>query len=123
MDEQTTAKQLNVSFIDGESTPWCASTFAPGVEVKDLGEANGRAMQLVRFPPGTVFPVHKHAGPEFVYILEGEMQQNGRRLGRGGRVCPPLAQWMKKSGVHPTRQRPRADDAQALRPPNEVSAL
>ena len=71
------------SCIDGESTPWRASTFAPGVEVKDLGDANGRAMQLVRFPPGTVFPVHQHEGPEFVYILEGELLQNGKRLGRG----------------------------------------
>jgi anti-sigma factor ChrR (cupin superfamily) len=83
MDEEPKAEPSNVAFIDGESTPWRASTFAPGVEVKDLGEANGRAMQLVRFPPGTVFPVHKHEGPEFVYILEGEMLQNGQRLGRG----------------------------------------
>jgi anti-sigma factor ChrR (cupin superfamily) len=83
MDEHRKADQPRVFFIDGESAPWRASTFAPRVEVKDLGEANGRAMQLVRFPPGTVFPVHKHAGPEFVYILEGEMSQNGQRLAQG----------------------------------------
>jgi anti-sigma factor ChrR (cupin superfamily) len=83
MDEHIKADQLNVFFIDGESAPWRASTFAPGVEVKDLGRANGRAMQLVRFPPGTVFPRHTHEGPEFVYILEGEMLQNGQRLSRG----------------------------------------
>jgi anti-sigma factor ChrR (cupin superfamily) len=71
------------SCIDAASTPWRASTFAAGVAVKDLGDANGRAMQLVRFPPGTVFPVHQHAGPEFVYILEGELLQHGKRLGRG----------------------------------------
>ena len=39
--------------------------------MKDLGAANGRAMQLVRFPPGAAFPAHKHEGPEFVYVLEG----------------------------------------------------
>jgi anti-sigma factor ChrR (cupin superfamily) len=83
MDEQIKAEQSNLFFIDGESTPWHASTFAPGVEVKGLGRANGRAMQLVRFPAGMVFPVHKHEGPEFVYILEGELLQNGQRLGRG----------------------------------------
>jgi anti-sigma factor ChrR (cupin superfamily) len=76
-------KQAQVSFRDGESTRWRASIFAAGVEVKDLGAANGRAMQLVRFPPGTAFPAHKHEGPEFVYVLEGELIQNGRRLGRG----------------------------------------
>ena len=66
-------KQAQVSFRDGESTRWRASIFAAGVEVKDLGAANGRAMQLVRFPPGTAFPAHKHEGPEFVYVLEGEL--------------------------------------------------
>jgi len=83
MDEQANAAATIFTIVDGESAPWRASTFAPGVEVKDLGGANGRAMQLVRFPPGTVFPVHTHRGPEFVYILDGEMVQNGRRLGRG----------------------------------------
>jgi uncharacterized RmlC-like cupin family protein len=76
-------EQAKVSFLDGVSTRWRASTFAAGVEVKDLGAANGRAMQLVRFPPDTVFPAHKHEGPEFVYMLDGELIQNGRRLGRG----------------------------------------
>src|SRR5215203_4564840 len=72
MNDNAGRDELTIFFADSESTPWRASTFAAGVEVKDLGAANGRAMQLVRFPPGTVFPVHKHAGPEFVYILEGE---------------------------------------------------
>ncbi|HEY0322939.1 MAG TPA: cupin domain-containing protein [Pyrinomonadaceae bacterium] len=83
MNDNAGAEQLTVFFADSESTPWHASTFAAGVEVKDLGTANGRHMQLVRFPPGTVFPVHKHEGPEFVYILEGELIQNGQRLGCG----------------------------------------
>lgn len=72
-----------VTFTDGGAEPWRPSTFAAGVEVKDLGAANGRAMQLVRFPPGTVFPVHEHAGAEFVYVLEGELIQNGQRLSSG----------------------------------------
>lgn len=83
MNDNAGAEQPTIFFADSASTEWHASTFAAGVEVKDLGAANGRAMQLVRFPPGTVFPVHKHEGPEFVYILEGELIQNGQRLGRG----------------------------------------
>jgi len=51
--------------------------------VKDLGTADGRSMQLVRFEPGAAFPPHTHPGPEFVYILEGELIQHGRRLGPG----------------------------------------
>jgi uncharacterized cupin superfamily protein len=63
--------------------PWRPSTFAKGVSVKDLGSANGQAMQLVRFEPGTRFPWHRHAGPEFVYVVEGEVIQRGIRLGPG----------------------------------------
>ncbi|HEY4066141.1 MAG TPA: cupin domain-containing protein [Burkholderiaceae bacterium] len=70
-------------FADSSSMPWRASTFASGVEVKDLGTANHRSMQLVRFAPGSAFPLHIHAGPEFVYLLEGEAVQEGRRLQAG----------------------------------------
>ncbi len=59
-------------FTDSSSMPWRESSVAAGVEVKDLGSVNGQAMQLVRFAPGTKFPVHRHDGPEFVYMIEGE---------------------------------------------------
>jgi anti-sigma factor ChrR (cupin superfamily) len=68
------------SFIDSHAAPWRKSTFAAGVEVKDLGSMDGRSMQLVRFAPGTAFPLHEHSGPEFVYLLEGEAIQEGQRL-------------------------------------------
>ena len=48
--------------------------------VKDLGTADGRSMQLVKFSPGTSFPVHRHEGPEFIYLLEGVAFQEGQRL-------------------------------------------
>jgi len=53
------------------------------VEVKNLGKADGRAMQLVRFAAGATFPGHRHTGSEFIYVLEGEAVQNGRRLAAG----------------------------------------
>lgn len=68
------------TFSDSHALPWRASTLAAGVSVKDLGAANGRAMQLVRFAPGTAFPLHTHSGPEFVYLLEGDATQEGQRL-------------------------------------------
>lgn len=83
MNDKNRADVPDFIFTDGESKPWCASAMAAGVEVKDMGAANGRSMQLVRFPPGTHFPVHEHEGPEFVYVLEGELIQNGRRMRRG----------------------------------------
>jgi len=40
-------------------------------------------MQLVRFSPGAAFPDHLHTGPEFIYVLEGEVTWNGRLLTHG----------------------------------------
>ena len=71
------------SFFDSENIPWRASTVAPGVEVKDLGSVNGRSMQLVRCAPGAKFPQHVHAGPEFVFMLQGDAIQAGQNLGPG----------------------------------------
>lgn len=71
------------SFVDSASMPWVPSRFSPGVEIKNLGKADGRAMQLVRFAAGATFPAHRHSGPEFIYVLEGEAVQNGRRLTAG----------------------------------------
>ena len=71
------------SSADAQALPWTPSACASGVQIKNLGKANGRAMQLVRFEPGTVFPTHRHTGPEFIYMLEGEAVQNGQRLSPG----------------------------------------
>jgi quercetin dioxygenase-like cupin family protein len=70
-------------FTDSNAIPWRPSKLARGVHVKNLGKANGRAMQLVRFDPGTVFPDHAHDGPEFIFLLEGDAIQHGQRLTPG----------------------------------------
>ncbi|ETW95863.1 cupin domain-containing protein [Candidatus Entotheonella palauensis] len=70
-------------FTDIASMSWRASIVADGIEVKDLGSANGRVMELVRCRAGTTFPTHHHVGPEFIYLLEGEAMQNGQRLKPG----------------------------------------
>ncbi|MDH3377075.1 MAG: cupin domain-containing protein [Gammaproteobacteria bacterium] len=69
-------------FTDAESTPWQKSNVT-GVEVKNLGTANGHTMELYRFAPNTLYPDHVHEGPEFVYMLDGEAVQNGQRLRAG----------------------------------------
>ena len=67
-------------FIDSARSAWRKSKFADGVQVKYLGTANGRSMQLVRYEAGASFPLHTHEGPEFIYLLEGEAFQQGQRL-------------------------------------------
>lgn len=83
MTEATEPIAPHYLFTDTTSLPWRASASVAGVEVKDLGRANGRAMQLVRCRPGVIFPTHRHTGPEFLYILDGEAIQHGQRLGPG----------------------------------------
>jgi anti-sigma factor ChrR (cupin superfamily) len=74
---------MDYKFNNANNVPWRKSTFAEGIEVKDLGTADGRSMQLVRFAPGASFPLHRHEGPEFIYLLEGVAIQEGQRLSAG----------------------------------------
>ena len=70
------------SFADAAAMAWSESG-VDGVDVKKLGTADGRTMELYRFAPNTPFPDHVHEGPEFVYMLEGDAVQNGQRLNAG----------------------------------------
>jgi len=63
--------------------PWRPSKFAQGVSVNAVALVEGWEMQLVRFDAGAHFPLHMHAAPEFIFILEGELIQGGQRLGAG----------------------------------------
>ena len=48
------------SFTDTVSLPWRPSTVVDGVDVKDLGTANGRVMETHPMPSGDHLP---HASP------------------------------------------------------------
>jgi len=70
-------------FVRTDDLPWRPSRTAAGIFLKDVAVADGWEMQIVRVEPGARFPTHTHAGPEFLFILEGELVQAGRRLGPG----------------------------------------
>ena len=82
-------QQAQFVFTDANDISWRPSSFATKVHVKDLGMADGRSMQLVRYEPGARFPAHHHDGPEFIYVLEGELLHHGRRLGPGWASVAP----------------------------------
>lgn len=69
--------------MNTDELPWRPSTFAAGVFVKDVATTDGWEIQIVRVEPGAWFPMHTHEWPEFVFILTGELVQNGQRLGPG----------------------------------------
>lgn len=72
-----------VRSVKVDDLPWRPSAVASGVFVKDIAVTDGWEMQLVRVEPGACFPAHTHESPEFLFVLEGELVQNGRRLGPG----------------------------------------
>jgi anti-sigma factor ChrR (cupin superfamily) len=81
---------VSYQFNDANTVSWRKSTFAEGVEVKDLGTSDRRSMQLVRFAAGASFPLHQHLGPEFIYLLEGTVIEEGKCLSVGwAAVAPP----------------------------------
>jgi len=69
------------AWVNTHDLAWRPSTMAQGVFVKDVAVTDGWEMQIVRLEPGARFPLHTHVRPEFVFILEGELIQAGRRLG------------------------------------------
>ena len=63
------------TFAESSEMEW--QNMGPGVEIKMLAGANGRAIALFRFKPGYVGAVHEHADAEFSYILEGDLVSTG----------------------------------------------
>jgi len=55
---------------------------APGIECKLLATDSGkhRVSMLVRLAPGASYPAHTHAGVEELYLLDGELWIDERRL-------------------------------------------
>jgi len=55
---------------------------APGITCKLLSNDSeaDRVSMLVRLAPGTAYPPHRHAGSEELYLLEGELWIEDRKL-------------------------------------------
>ena len=55
---------------------------APGISCKLLATdtENDRVSMLVRLAPGAAYPPHRHAGVEELYLLDGELMIDGKKL-------------------------------------------
>jgi anti-sigma factor ChrR (cupin superfamily) len=58
---------------------------ARGIECKLLAtdSEKGRVSMLVRLAPGVAYPAHRHAGVEELYLLDGELWIEDRKLNPG----------------------------------------
>ena len=68
---------------DSESMDWSSDGMPEGIEMKRLGLANGYVMELYQIAPNTVLPKHIHHSPEFLFVLEGEVFQDGQPVPSG----------------------------------------
>ncbi len=77
-------------YVDGESLPWRQSPY-PGVTWKKLRHdaASGESAVLLRFAPGAAYGAHRHPEGEEYLVLEGSLEDGGRRYGPGAYVYHP----------------------------------
>lgn len=69
-------------FVEAEALPWRATPCA-GVEWKKLyfDAASGESAVLLKFAPGAVYDAHRHPQGEQYLVLEGDLEDGGRRYG------------------------------------------
>jgi hypothetical protein len=56
---------------------------APGISCKLLATEDDRVSMLVRLEPGVEYPPHRHGGVEELYLLDGELWIDDRKLHPG----------------------------------------
>ena len=82
--------QLNADFTERAlvhtlQTDWVASPMS-GVNRRMLdrvGDEVARATSVVRFEPGSMFPMHAHGGGEEIFVLEGTFSDEHGNFGPG----------------------------------------
>lgn len=75
---------INIGGEDAEKMEW-RSLNQPGCWVKPLGRSpvTGAVGGLFKMEPHSVNAAHSHPSPEFSYVLEGEVELDGKLYGPG----------------------------------------
>jgi anti-sigma factor ChrR (cupin superfamily) len=96
------------TFIDSNANGWTAIDFLPGVTLLPLAQpVKDGSIHRVRLSKGTVIPVHTHPADEYVMVLSGTVQTDGRRCEEGTFWITPAG---TRQGPHiAITQRPNSD--------------
>jgi len=74
---------VGITFLMQNEGPWHATPY-PGVQLRELSNASAEmAIFMLNLEPGTKFPDHDHHGSEDMYLLSGDLDINGKRMGPG----------------------------------------
>lgn len=68
------------SFESAEWAPWGSGDNA---RAKVLGDADGFTVALVEAEPGYRSEPHEHAHPEFLFVVDGTLRNQGREMVKG----------------------------------------
>ena len=77
-------------FVDPAESAWRPTPYE-GVRWKKLryDRATGQSAVLLRFEPGAQYGAHRHPGGEEYLVLQGDMEDGGKRYGAGSYVYHP----------------------------------
>ncbi len=83
ISKQTDTEPLRALHVPRPAPEW--EDVAPGIACQLLAndEQRGRVGLLVRLAPGVAYPPHTHAGTEELYLLDGELWIDDRKLSPG----------------------------------------
>ena len=88
-DDAAGSTYIDVSGIDWEPTPF------PGVWTRKLySDASGRLTVVTKMEPGARLPLHRHAGLEQSFVLEGSLVDADGACTAGNYV------WRRAGSVH-----------------------
>jgi quercetin dioxygenase-like cupin family protein len=71
-------------FVSPDSNAWLKFDVLPGVELLPLAQpVPDGSIHKARLAQGTIIPVHTHPADEFVLVLSGTIETDGRRCEAG----------------------------------------
>jgi quercetin dioxygenase-like cupin family protein len=84
-----TAKTQTATFIGKLDGEW--SSEVPGVYEKHIfiNSETGERTVIVKFEPGSSYPLHNHPGKEEIYVLEGDIKVGKFAMSAGDYLLTP----------------------------------
>ena len=82
--QQPTANSKQQTFINTKTQQWLDLEQFPGTKILSLAEPVPQgSIHRLRMEKGTVIPVHIHPCDEYVYVLSGTIETNGKECKQG----------------------------------------
>ena len=85
----SSVKAVQSMFVRSEECEWEFSAVGVSKKVLRSDDETGESALLIRFEPGSTYPMHNHPGGEEILALEGEVRVGGHTLRPGDFLYTP----------------------------------